>query len=395
MPAKRPDATPAPLDPDADAVEPTELLGLGDPNVADEQPPPTFDLGRYVPPTWDVFDIDPVRIAECLDQGLDPTFARVRLYRCDGGPHDGRIAGEFDPWQVTTAWMLANVGPGRYDVKVLNRRALHVTGRRVSVGGPQAAAPTGPQAPPQPPQQTGGPWGGPVQATPQAHPYTPPQPGGFQAAMLGAVPTQAPPPVDPYAQGPQYGGGIQEQMLSAMIQRMVNPPPAPMRDALASMMKMMALGMQNSQQTMQQMATLHATTQPPAGNGAAELLAPMVTSLIGELSRARDSGGAVGGDAQQLLGRLTMGMQLRDQINGDDSEKWLGIVPKLADSMGPGVVAAFATAMIKDPVKSQAVLDTINEHMRARSAEATGELDDSPIGTPPGTPLDTTGTAAA
>ena len=295
--------------------------------------------------------------------------------------------------------MLQQLGPGRYDVKVLNRRALHVTGRRVTVGGPQAAAPTGPQAPPPTPQQSGGPWGGPVQATPQAHPYAPPvqPPNGFAAAMLGGVPAQVPPPIDPYAQGPQPMGmgGLQDQMMAAMIQRMINPPADPMRDALASMMKMMALGMQNSQQTMQQMATLQATTQPPAGAGAAELLAPMVTSLIGELSRARETGGA-GGDAQSAIAMLQMGLQLREQINGDgDSREWLKVVPQLADSMGPGVVAAIATAMIKDPAKSQAVLDTINEHMRTRSAEATGEIDDAPIGTPPGSVLDTPGAAVA
>lgn len=368
------DDTPGPA-----PVQPTDLLGLSDPNLADEQAP-VFDLSQYVPPTWDVFEVDPHRIAELLDKGMDPQFARVRLTRTDGGPHDGRIAGEFDPWLFTTAWLLTNVGPGRYDVKVLNKRAQYITGRRVQVGGgvPQQA----PQPPQHAPQSGAPPWGAPQAGAPQ-QPGVPSQPG-FAGAMLGAPPPQ--PQVDypnPYAQPPAapMGGGMVDQMMAAMIQRMVNPPADPMRDSMAKMLELMALGMQNSQQTMQQIATMQAS-QPAPANNAAELLAPMVTTLIGELGKPREAaGGGGGGDAQQLVGMLTMGMQLRDQINGDDN-KWLAIVPQLVDSVGPGIVAAFASATIKDADKSQAVLDTINEHMRARSAEATGEVDESPIGAP-------------
>jgi hypothetical protein len=330
-------------------------------------------LPAVVPAWCDLLQIDPETIQARLDKGMNPIASYFRVWRRSGkdlqrewGPDR---SGAFAIEDCTEDWLRENCGPGFFQVKAFNQQGQYLYSNRVTLDAAGFVQPTpGPGVPPSSPHNA-------AQAPPWVRPNT-------------------------HQQGPE---SMEQLVMRTALQRMLDDTAGrsggkddPMRDALASVVKMMAASQtqqaQNAQLQMnmmqQQVQMWQQLTMTPQSDGGGSRVDQWLDKLLGAvLLQVKSAGNGNGGNGQgtfgELMGAMTFGMQLRNQFNGEDDEdkkfeKMLGIVPKVTDSIGPGVVAAMSQAFLSDE-KAARVADMMSEHMKARQAEA--EVEEEPIDT--------------
>lgn len=264
--------------------------------------------------------LNPERIATLQKKGIDVRIAKIRIEKTSEEGRKQRVPGEFPPDAVTVEFIMNRWGPGYYEVKGVNAGGMYIGGSSVHVDGvPEIARANGTGAP---------------------------QPNGAAPALT-----------------------FQEQLLMALIAR--PPPPREedsMRDAIASMVKLMTL-----QMTQQQMQAAMV-----AQSGAGQSKGGLDSKVLELLERALRPEKQENGFAQ-FLPLLQMGVNIGRGMAGGtvpnpegDMPPWMRIVPELADTVGVPLVVTFAQALL-GPEKAKDVVEAIQNHDNARRAEAEAE----------------------
>lgn len=278
----------------------------------------------------DVFSPDPMRLEKLRAKGVDVRLTRVRVEYWKEGKR-ARIPGEWPPEQCTTEQLLKRWGPGLYQLRGVNDAGNFIAGARLNVEaipGTAAAAP-------------GAPW-------------NPPQPSGY--------PNGQPAPA------PSGGLTFEQQLLMAVLAGRQQQPhePDPMRDAVGSIVKLMALQLQMQ------------ASQKQAGPDE-RLYALLERMMATPVKHTNGSGPPLA----EFMPILNMGIALGTRIAGagapgatpeDDLPPWLRVVPEIADTVGVPLLVTLAQAMLS-PEKAKMVLDAITEHSQARKAEAEADGD--------------------
>jgi len=276
------------------------------------------DLGTYIPEGCDLFpDYGAPQIRKKIEEGNDPRVRWVRLARNLDGKQQP-IDGMWPAEACSRAWLQEKHGAGWYIIHGLDLNNRWVTKAVHRVEWPSGTAPVAPAA--------------------------------------------------PVAGGLVSGSPVMDRILETLLMRAINPPapPAdPMREAVASLVSLMGV-------QIQAMSASKPSNEPD----------PMTMKLL-ELVLARDkapqraAATAPAGSVQEMLGLLQFGMKLRDQVAGasngkggdDKGAEWVELVTSTVDSIGPGLVATLAQAILPGD-KASSVVQIIEEHMRARAEEA-------------------------
>jgi len=282
-------------------------------------------LAEALPPAWDFFDVDAVKLRQKKANHQPIRVQRVRFQRVTAGNKKQGIEGEYDARVVNRAWALQKFGPGKFFVVGVNSRGHYVAGATIRLGGPVVV---------------------PIGATPSAE-WEPMQNAGAPVMQT---------PGDANQQ-------MSQQIIQAAVQRLMTdvrpaaPPMDPIRDAIAQSMKMMSLQMQMQMQA--------AAAAKPAGPD------PLTMMLFKELIARREN---PGGGMDEGIKFLTLGMQIaaggKASDDGDDGpEPWMEILKTAVDRMGPGTVSLFSHAFLNveqakavdDMIKHQTTVPTTGE----------------------------------
>lgn len=281
-------------------------------------------LGKgELPSTCDVFDRKPDTLEALEERGYSTKIIKVCVYKLDG-KHHNRIPGSFPPEVVNTEWLLESYGPGVYVCKGFNEDGIIVASGRV--------------------------------------------PLGFEVEE-SAIPGAMPRAVMKNGKQQQYVDPFQQLAFESLKENLSGKRDDPIREAMASMVSsmtaMMTLQMQRMELEMK-MADRVAKPEREQQNS----LMSLVTKLITQKQ------GAPNGSMQETLGLLQFGMQLARQVNpGAEPEKdpdWLKATTMVSETMGPGLVATLAQAMLPAD-KAKVVIEAIEEHEKTRQAEAAAQ----------------------
>ena len=302
-------------------------------NAPDAQP--MIDLSDFEnqegEPRNDIFTIDPIRWAKLQKEGIDTRITRVRIqvWRNDKRV---KIPGELAPEHARASDLLRRWGPGLYELAGCNDQNVFIAGARINVDDPRATA-----AP---------------------------------AAGFAPSPTTAPPT------GQTFEQQLLQTLLTNAIGGAARPQEAdPMRDAMAAIVKGMAMQQQMMTQALQlQMQMQNASPEKQTADR-------MWTLVEGIVKRPNPNGGGGGGGGfAEFLPILQWGMQLgRATVPGAPAAgpadpdaaipPWLRMVPEVADTVGVPLIVTIAQAVLP-PEKAKIVIDAISEHQQARKAEA-------------------------
>jgi len=279
----------------------------------------------------DIFVIDPIRWAKLQKEGIDTRITRVRIqvWRNDKRV---KIPGELAPEQARSSDLLRRWGPGLYELAGCNEQGVYIAGARINVDDPRAGAAPSPAF------------------------GVPPPP----AAASGAA-------------------TFEQQLLQTLLAKaLAAPAPAaeadPMRDAMAAIVKGMAVQQQMMSQALQLQMQLQ-NTSPEKQQGDR-----MWSILEGMIKRPNPTNGGGAGGFAEFLPILQWGMQLgRATVPGAPAvaaadpdaaiPPWLRMVPEVADTVGVPLIVTIAQAVLP-PEKAKIVIDAISEHQKARKAEA-------------------------
>lgn len=272
-------------------------------------------------PLGDILSIDPNRMRAMAAKGTDTVVARVRVERFS--EKEGRfirLDGEFPPDVVTARWIRKRFGAGRYFCRGHNVNGQYLASGHVVV---------------------------------EAEPELP------QPVVAPTMPSVAGGPLT-----------FEQQLVLALIGNRAAPQQQDdgLRETLAAMSKMIALQVQTA--TMNQVKSGLGGGQQ---NGHSEDRFFALLSKLVEQPAKRDSGGF---GLKEFLPVLQLGIGLGQRASGipvkenpKDLPPWLQVVPDLADTIGVPLIVTIAQATLP-PEKAQAVIDTVNEHQKARQAEA-------------------------
>lgn len=319
-----------------------------DPFAADPFPeePYGYTPGeRVIPEGFDLFDFPPALVAKRRAEGTDPRLHAVRIYAVKLGQRALPALGNFPAEGMSSAWFRARFESGVYDLQGLNQSGQYIGGKRyTNLAG--------------------------VSNLPGPRPFV----GG-----LG---------------GPSYGqaanngaGSLQDQVVAVALQRLLNPPAEPsamgeLVKALAAQSSLMATGVNLQLQAMQAAQQLQANSpQARTESGLldffkqqadqnAKLLAAAIAKPAAVVSASK------GSDLESFLKMFTLARSLAAESGAAKSEpeesKLVEIFLGLAETMGPGLMALVAQAVLP-PDRAKFICNVIEEHQRARAAQATAE----------------------
>ena len=320
------DAAPAP----ADWTDPAEL-----------EPFAAAQDETYLPEGFDLFEQTAEAIESLKAKHADPVLHRIRIYPVVNGKRVQSI-GTYSAQGASAAWFRRTFPPGVYDIQGLNVAGIYVGGKRFT----QPGAPGG--------------FGAPSRA--------------YGAAGPQSWDTQA---------GAGSGGALTDQIVSIALERLLKPAPDtsnPIADVVRAMAAQSAMMQQHLQMQMQ---LLTAQQNNPENRAQAQLMdlmraqASENAKLVGTMlaARAAPQPKAAGGDLESMMRILQFGMSLKAGKSAppaDDDPKWIELVIGLAENLGPGVVAVLAQATLPAD-RAKFVCDVLEQHQRARAAEATAE----------------------
>lgn len=277
---------------------------------ADDEPPPVL------PGTFDLFGIKPGNLRKLRDQQIDPVVRKVRVYSSINGKR-GPCCGTFMPEAMSIRWFNSRFPPGIYDMQACNAENVYVGGGRHVV-----------------PERSGGGSVGGEGLSP------------ILEDVLRAL-------VD---RGLRNQGDAEGNSVAKMMQAQANL----MTQAVSLQMQMMTAQREPAREESSQLLKLFELMQTQQTNTLNLLLNRKET----QASRTQP------GKFTDFVGAMQMGLELSAMINRgeDDRAKWEQMIPKLVDSIGPGLIAVVAQAFPQE--KSKMVIDLIESHMKARQAEA-------------------------
>ncbi len=320
-----------------------------------EEDPPPVELEeeeRLLPEGFDLFALDPTRVAKLQADGVDCRVQRVRFYAVGVDGRRGESLRTVTAHGLNMAWVRQAFRPGLYDFQGLNAGGSWIGGRRCHLTGPAPA-----HAP--------APWfGGTLPGAP----------------AVGAAPYQW----DPNAPPPQPTD-LTQQIVAIALQRLLAPPDqgSPIADMVKAMTAMSGL-MTTSVQT--QLTLMNARQSQDQSSPAAraesqlfELVRDQLKAAQAAAAAATRSGGGAGGskaDLQTMLTILKFGMDLKDSQHATpgqpkDESKIVEILMGLVETFGPAAMALIAQFL--PPEQAKLVCSVIEEHQKARAAEAAGE----------------------
>jgi hypothetical protein len=298
----------------------TEPDDAGDPEVLEPEASDPIELEHAVPPSWDLFDPDWEKLAELAARGIDPVWSLVEVCRIVNA-RPVRIAGSFDPADLTSESVLDRWGPGRYQITIRNGQRSYIQSRVVDIG---AERPT-------------------------------------RALDAAGVPVP----------GAPARSTIEERLLELALANLAGPKNDPLREAVASITTLLATSAQQSQQFMQMQLQMmqQQTTQQQNGQPNAIQMFELLTRM-----RAADAANVKPGDSEGFLKALQLGLSLAKggapTADGkpSDDELWYNFLGDIADSLGVPTVATIAQAVLGD--KAAPVIDAIKAHAQARADAA-------------------------
>jgi hypothetical protein len=194
---------------------------------------------------------------------------------------------------------------------------------------------------------------------------------------------EGPPPPAPGSladSGAPRSGSMLDRVMEMLLIRALDPPKPeppredPMREAMAMMVKSMAVQQQMQAQAMQLQMQMTDRQNAPAAQASDRMF-----SLLEKMTTSKPNGNG-GGTLAELMPLLTLGINLGSRMagggagggaGGEPAEKkneWLEMVPELADSLGVPLIVALSQTLPE--AKAKEALRAIEEHMKARQAEA-------------------------
>jgi len=282
--------------------------------------------GAYgLPMSCDVFEPNAETLSRLKDRGVDTRVSRIYIYRMVDGKHE-RIPGQWSPEEVSTEFLKQRFGPGIYFCKGVNDGGMFVITGRNPIGHAQ-------------------------------------QRSGFGSFSTGGFDFGQP------TNGQQHANPLEVLMLDMLKERVSGTKNDPMRDAMADMMKMMAIQTQSTLQLLQAQVQMKKDDAVPGNDLLRTLLSVVVKNASGK------SGGV-----EEALGLITMGLNLGRQLTDNPGEKpkedpdWLKAFAILSDSLGPSLAGIVAQTLPNEEQR-RAATETIQSHMKAREQEARAEAD--------------------
>lgn len=296
------------------------------------------DPSDYIPPECDLLWFDGAKLKKIVDSGKDARIHSIQLLRVEQGGR-GVSLGIFPIAGACQANLKARFGPGIYDCKGRNANGEYIVGRRITIQSDNPYA--GPQ-----PQGFTNSWSA------ASNPYPVGAPG-FGGPPMGSAPMGAQSPLEAIA-------------LDLLRQKLTSAQDDPLRGALAEMMKMTMLGLEQTRQAMSTIATVQTQNQQPTFE-LLKLFLPMLNQ------KPAKSGG--GGSMAEALEMFKLGLGLAQMKNPEEDKeeggfaKMVAAIAPIVDSLGPGLVTLMAQAALPAD-RADAVKQAIEAHMKAREAEA-------------------------
>lgn len=261
-------------------------------------------------------------------KGWDSTPYHLRIWKWNSEGKQQMMSGSYPLHTMSKAEIGRRWGSGDYQVRCVNKAGMFLSAMRFNIPAEEVEA---------------------ARAQPSAVPAGIPR--------YGAPQPYVPPPVD-----------AGDRMFQLLLAQMTAPKEQDgMRDAVSSMAKLMALEMQH-----QQMLRM----QQPKESGDPELK-ELLRALIAAQAPKPAPVVSKGPSFAEVLPILQLGMNLGRGAAGaplalnpsDNVPGWMKMLPEMADTVGVPLIATIAQAVLP-PDKAQAVLETMNSHMQARTAEA-------------------------
>ena len=286
----------------------------------DEPPQRTNAMG-------DLLSLDPVRIKKLQEKGHDVLVSRVRFEKWTQDRGKVRVPGEYPPELINADWVLAKWGPGLYELKAVNAQGMYLGSSRANI----APAPEPPNG--------------------HVNGHTAPVPNG-QGQASQSMSSEA----------------FMQQLVLASFARPqpASAEPEPMRQVVGSIAQLMALQMQT-----QSMA--------PKTD-------PVLLELLRELKAQRSAPAKSGPSFAEVMPILQLGLGIGARMTGgagagalmnpEEPAGWLKMVPQLADTVGVPLVLSIAQALLP-PDKAKGLLEAVEKHMQARTAEAAAVVADA------------------
>jgi len=318
-------------------TEPPALPPLVDLLEAEDELPAVSPAGAGV---FD-FDLDSLAKKKAAGHDVEPAFWQVEKWI--NGKRTS-IDRAFTPSQATLRFLGDTLGAGTYLCVMKNARGQAIARNTRTVDGPE-----------HPPTETGRTLG-----------------GGTLAEN-----------------GAPRSGSMLDRVLEVMLLRALDPPKTetredPMRDAMATMVKGMALQQQMQAQALQLQMQMQDRRDAP-GNRDSDRLFGLLEKLAN--GSKGPNGTSTGNALAELMPILTLGLNLGSRMAGgaagapaEKKNEWLEIIPDLADSVGVPLIVALSQTLPAD--KAREALRAIEEHMRARQAEAEASKHTTPIDVP-------------
>lgn len=318
--AKRPRAQPIkPAPPvEVEEEEEDEEEDEEDDPTAGFPPPPEEDE-----PVSDLVAVPAETYRRHVSRGIDPRVARVILKRYENGI-PASVDGQWPVEVVTRRWILEKLGPGSYDLLCMNAAGQRVTINRAYI-------------------------------TPDL-----PPPG---APLTGAG-----------AEAPLGGESLERQLMRVMMLKAMNGGQAdhadPLREAIGSITKLIALQMQQMQ------VQLQMAQASPAAQAESQSW-KLVHALMQQRQAAPAPAPApVSPGVEQMTQILNLGLSIGKSLSGAgksdpdaDMSPALRILPDLAESIGQPLLMAIAQAVLPAE-KAKAVADMMRAQAEVRAAEA-------------------------
>lgn len=340
------------------------------------------DVRPLVPPSCDLFVMTAEQAQTLSEKGADPYVDRLNIARLVNSQRDWiRMPGtattaSFPAVNATKAWLVATFGPGSYFVCARNARHQIIGGVRHDLGGAPGHVPPGMFHPASPGANgNGGAPAGwpapppyPMQPAPQSAPAWPPY--GGQPQWPGGQPQWPPQAPQGFYPPPAPAAGAIPTPAEAFMYKMLEkfnyaaPAPAPattrMDEALAKLTEVVAL-----------LARGPTTPAVAVRSVADELLPTLITGLLEDRRKPAPTTPAANPQqtVQETIALLTLGAKLFNKEGKSDETDWPSLVGELADTIGVPLVVSISQAVLS-PDKAKNVMEAVEAHMKARTAEA-------------------------